>query len=39
MLEMPVVLFPGRAKLAISPTLTGSMSPVMTIGDVLGGAR
>jgi len=32
-------LFPGRAKLAISPTLTGSMSPVMTIGDVLGGAR
>jgi branched-chain amino acid transport system substrate-binding protein len=32
MLEMPVVLFPGRAKLAISPAPTGSMSPDMTSG-------
>jgi hypothetical protein len=32
MLEMPVVLFPGRAKLAISPAPTGSICPVMMIG-------
>jgi hypothetical protein len=35
MRELPVMLPPGRAMLATSPSATGSALPVMTIGIVL----
>ena len=37
MLEMSVVLPPGRARLAIRPAPTGSISPVITTGIVRAG--